>query len=151
MQTNYVRASKQAMLTDSDILDMRDAAAVGNVTAAEVAALYGINPSTAARAMAGRSWSHVPSPRPIYKGKYSVYPDGRIRSNANKQFLTPRTGKDGIPTVQLTVNGSRETTSVAYLVAKAFISPSLRSTAKISFIGDTSDTHFTNLSVRTSK
>lgn len=151
MQTNYIRASKQTMLTDSDVLDMRDAAAVGNVTSSEVAALYGIDPTTAARAIDGRSWSHVPSPKAIYNGKYSVYPDGRIRSNASKSFLTPRTGKDGTPTVQLTINGSRETTSVAYLVAKAFISPSLRATSKISFISGQTDTHFTNLAVGSSK
>lgn len=149
MQQKYMRYSEQSMLTDSDVLDMRSAFATGSVTAEELADLYGINRSTAERIVTGKTWTHVPSPRQINRGKYEVYPDGRIRSISNNQFLTTRF-KDGQEVVELRANGKREVTPVSYLVARAFISPNLRSTKSIRFIGDSSDNHFTNIAVGSS-
>ena len=140
---NYLRRSPKSNLTDSDVIDIRITAEAEGLTAQSIADRYNIDRTTAGRIITNRSWSHVPSPKTV--GNYSIYPDGRIFSNSNGRFLRTSTAKDGMTYVEMTTNGSRERVSVASLVAKAFLGTKSKN---ISFInGDTSDTHFTNLSV----
>jgi hypothetical protein len=140
----YTRYSQQAGITDSDVIDMRVLAVRDNLTAAAIAARYGIASTTAARIISGRTWSHVPAPKAINKS-YIVYPDGRIFSKAANRFMTPIIAKDGLEYVELRANGERSKVSIAQLVAKAFLGTKSK---KISFAnGDATDSHFTNLVV----
>lgn len=151
MQT-YSRYSEQSMLTDSDVMDIRVAHAKGNVTGVEIADLYGINRSTAERIIRNESWTHVPMPKSINRGKYMIYADGRIFSTSQGKFLIPRE-RNGQLVVELRANDKRQTVSVAYLVAKNFIDSTIRSQKAVMVEGqDPADVHFTKISViRTSK
>ena len=152
MNQKYQRSNPQSMLTDSDVLDIRAAYANSNASVAEIADLYGIDNKTVRSIVERRSWKHVPEPKAINGGMQEVYPDGRIRSKASNDFLTMETRSNGETVVRLTTkNGKRTRTPVAYLVAKAFIAPNLRSTAAVNVIGDEGDFHFTNLQVNGKK
>lgn len=141
---NYIRYSAQSGLTDSDIIDMRVEAAMKDTSPSVIGERYGIDRTTAARIISGRTWSHVPAPKTI--GNYKIYPDGRIYSKSAGRFLQQTTTKDGSAFVELRANGEREKVSVASLVARAFLGTK---STRIGFInGDASDTHFTNLIVK---
>lgn len=140
---NYIRNSTQTGLSDSDIIDMRVKAQRDGLSATAIAADYGIDRTTAARIISGRTWTHVPAPKQI--GNYTVYPDGRIFSKSAGRFMQGTIGRDGIEYVELRANGNRKKFAVAALVAAAFLSTKSK---KISFAnGDASDAHFTNLVV----
>lgn len=147
--SKYIRYSPQSGLSDSDVLDMRTAFTTKSVSVSDLADLYGINQTTANRIINGTSWAHVPSPKAINRGKYQVYPDGRVYSTSSRKFMTSRLNKDGDEVVDLrTATGGRAATPIALLVAKSFIDSSVRSTKKIQFVnGDSLDTHFTNITV----
>lgn len=147
MISNYVRNSTQAGISDSDVLDIRDLAFRGGLTATQIAAQYGIDRTTAARIINNRTWAHVPSPRLI--NGYEVYPDGRVYSSASGRFLTISTNKQGQRSVTITKKGIRSQVPVANLVAKAFINERLTVTKRIDFVdGNPANIHFTNLVVK---
>ena len=148
-ESKYIRHSPQSGLSDSDVLDMRTAFTTKSVSVSDLADLYGINHTTANRIVTGASWAHVPSPKSINRGKYLVYPDGRVYSIASRKFMASRVNKDGDEVVELrTTTGGRAITPIALLVAKSFVDSSIRSTKNINFVnGDTHDTHFTNITV----
>lgn len=145
MSTTYQRYSPRSGFTDSDIIDMRIAAEREQLSSRQLAARYGINQTTAARIVSGRTWSHIPSPKEM--GNYVVYPDGRVFSKAAGRFMQVSTGRDGNIYIEMRANGSRKKVAVASLVAYAFLGA--RKSSKISFRnGDSTDTHFTNLVVK---
>lgn len=142
---NYMRYSSQTGLTDSDIIDMRTKAQSGKASASTIGSMYGINPTTAARIISGRSWGHVPAPKNL-TDNYVIYPDGRIFAKATGSFLTTTAGKDGNMFVRITANGRRVRVPAAILVAAAF--HGVDDAEKIDFAnGDPEDLHFTNLVV----
>lgn len=141
--TQYLRYSAQSGLSDTDILDIRDAADRDGLSPEFIASQYNIDRTTAARIIAGRTWSQVPSPKRV--GNYSIYPDGRIFSKSAGRFMNTTTGRDGLSYVELRTNGRREKVAVAALVAKAFLGTKSRN---LSFVnGNTGDAHFTNISI----
>jgi hypothetical protein len=56
----YGETSKQAVLTDAIVMVMRQEYATGQYTRDEIGERYGVNKDTAANAIAGGSWMHLP-------------------------------------------------------------------------------------------
>ena len=143
MTKNYTHFSKRSLITENDVLTIRRVANKSSVR--EIAANYDIPKSTVHDIITRKTWNHVPNPVTIYKN-YSIYPDGRVWSNKSNQFMTQKLNREGVVTVELSVNGTRKTISVATLVAKAFHNSK---STKLSYVdGDKTNVHFTNITVR---
>jgi hypothetical protein len=146
MSRNYVKYSSRSMLSDSDVIDIRrDADSAENFSVRELAAKHAVPKSTVHDILTGKTWSHVPNPVTVYKN-YSIFPDGRVWSNKTSKFLQAKMAKSGTLSVELQVNGTRQTVPVASLVAKAFLG---KKSTKLSFVdGDSTNVHFTNIAAR---
>lgn len=143
MTRNYTQHSKRSGVSERDVLDIRSLSATRSVR--QIASDLNIPKSTVHDIITGKTWSHVPEPVTVYKN-YTIYPDGRIKSNKVGQFMSTKMSRDGSLTVELTVNGNRKTISVATLVAKAFLKSK---SSKLSFAdGDKTNVHFTNIVTR---
>lgn len=143
MTRNYTQHSKRSGVSERDVLDIRSLSTTRSVR--QIASDLNIPKSTVHDIITGKTWSHVPEPVTVYKN-YSIYPDGRVKSIKSGQYMSTKMNREGIITVELTVNGSRKTISVAALVAKAFLNSK---SSKLRYADeDKTNVHFTNIVTR---
>lgn len=143
MSKSYFQHSPRSGLSDSDVLDIRAASATSSIR--QIAKYMDVPKSTVHDIISGKTWSHVPNPVLVHKN-YSVFPDGRVWSNKTNQFLIKKLNKDGTLTVDITINGTKKTTTVAALIAKAFYNSK---STKLTYVdGDKTNVHFTNITIR---
>lgn len=145
MTKNYTQFSKRSLISERDVLAIRERFHTLGYSVRQIASNLNLAKSTVHDIITGKTWSHVPNPVTVYKN-YNVYPDGRVWSNRSNQFMTQKLNKEGVITVELTINGNRKTVSVASLVARAFHNSK---STKLSYAdGDKTNVHFTNIVTR---
>lgn len=144
MTTQYRTKSNKSQLTDSSVLDIRRLS--GQVPERALAKQFNIHRKTIYNIVNYKTWQHVPEPKTIASFKnYTIYPDGRVWSNASNKFMKLTTRASGENVVKLRNGSKSKTVAVSELVAKAFLGTRKRNIQVTYLDGNPSNSHHQNL------
>lgn len=142
--SNYRQNSTRSTLTDSNVLDIRRLS--GQVSERQLATQFNIHRKTVYNIANNKTWRHVPQPKTITSFKnYTIYPDGRVWSNASNQFMKQTQRASGENTVKLRNGSQSKTFAVSELVARAFLGTRKRNLQIQYADGNPSNNHFQNI------